>query len=83
MDLKLSPALIPSFTTFNISRSYSVRIYVAAECGGKDFNIFGEYVPCTLLAKDVDESLAKYSIPLDSNFLPHEFPPPYDFVEES
>jgi len=34
-------------------------------------------------AKDFDEGLLEYSIPLDSGFVPDELPPPYDFVEDS
>lgn len=83
MDLKLSPTLVPTFTTFNISRSYSVRVCMAIECGGKTFHLFGEYTTCTLLAKDFDSGLPEYTLPPPNpNTIQDEPPSPYDFIEQ-
>ena len=64
LDLTLDPYLTPSFKTFNIALSHSVKVFLTVECAGKQFPIFGNYARCTLLAKDYGPELPDYIMPL-------------------
>ena len=88
MDLKLDPDLTPSFKTFNIARTYSIKAFVTVVCAGKDDTLLGKYTRCTLLAKDYNPGLLEYTIPpevvdeMDVE-MTKEPPPPYQQVVET
>lgn len=88
MDLKLDPSLVPTFKTFNVARTYSLRVGARIECAGKDFHLWSSnYVRCTLLAKDFSSSLPDYTMPPPSIVEGEESnddpPPPYEQAVES
>ena len=63
VDLTLKDDLVPTFKTFNIARSYGIKVTVTLECAGKSFFIYGNYNPCTLLAKQFDPNVPQYVQP--------------------
>ncbi len=85
MDLNLDPSLVPTFKSFNVARTYSLRAGVRIECAGKDFHLGGfDFVRCTLLAKDFSPSLPDYTMRPPSIVQGEESiddaPPPYEQV---
>ena len=83
MDTKIHHDLTPTFKTFNITRTYSLKVYVRLECAGKEHLVFGDYKRCSLLAEEYDAQTAGYNEPApvmdDEDDDP---PPPYDFVTQ-
>lgn len=81
MDTIVDPELTPTFKTFNIARTYSLKVFVRLECAGKDHLVFGDYKRCTLLADEYDAQTAAYNEPapvMDDE--DNDPPPPYNFV---
>lgn len=83
MDTIVHDDLTPTFKTFNIARTYSLKVFVRLECGGKEHLVFGDYKPCTLLAKEYDPQMAAYSEPAPVMVdVDNDPPPPYDLVAQ-
>ena len=85
MDLTLKDDLVPTLKTFNIARSYGTKVNVTLECAGKVFFIYGEYNPCTLLAKQFDPHVPQYAQPAAPSVMIRDLddpPPPYEMVEQ-
>lgn len=85
MNLTMKEDLIPTFKTFNIARSYEIKVDVNLQCAGKTFFIFGNYNPCMLLAKEFDPDVSQFGHPAASAIMKNETddpPPPYETVEQ-
>lgn len=85
INLTMKDDLIPTFKTFNIARSYGIKVDVTLQCAGKTFFIFGNYNPCMLLAKEFDPDVSQYVQPAASAIMKNETddpPPPYETVEQ-
>lgn len=83
MDMTVNHDLSPTFKTFNIARTYSLKVFVRLECAGKDHVVFGDYKRCTLFAEEYDARAAAYHEPapvMDDE--DNDPPPPYDFVTQ-
>ena len=85
VDLTLKDDLVPTMKTFNIARSYGIKVTMTLECAGKSFLIYGNYNPCTLLAKQFDPNVPQYvqpsapAVTIDETDDP---PPRYEAVEQ-
>ena len=83
MDTIFRQDLTPTLKTFNIVRTYSLKVFVRVECAGKEHLVFGDYKQCTLLAEEYDLQTAAYNEPapvmVDEDYDP---PPPYYFVTQ-
>lgn len=83
MDTIVRHDLTPTLKTFNIVRTYSLKVFVRVECAGKEHLVFGDYKRCTLLAAEYDLQMAAYNEPapvmVDEDNDP---PPPYYFVHQ-
>ena len=83
MDTIVHPDLAPTFKTFNIVRTYSLKVFVRVECAGKEHLVFGDYKRCTLFPEELDSQMAVYNEPAplmaDEDIDP---PPPYHFVTQ-
>lgn len=83
MDTTVHHDLAPTFKTFNIVRTYSLKVFVRVECAGKEHLVFGDYKRCTLFPKECDSRMAVYNEPAplmaDEDIDP---PPPYHFVTQ-
>ena len=80
MDTIVDRDLSPTFRTFNIARTYSLKVFVRLECAGKDHLVFGDYKRCTLFAEEYDARAAAYHEP--ALILDDDPPPPYHFVTQ-
>ena len=83
MDTIVNHDLSPTFKTFNIARTYSLKVFVRLECAGKDHLVFGDYKRCTLFAEEYDARAAAYHEPapiMDDE--ENDPPPPYHFVTQ-
>lgn len=83
MDTVVDHDLTPSFKTFNIARTYSLKVFVRLECVGKEHFVFGDYKRCTLLAEEYDAQTVAYNEPapvMDDE--DHDPPPPYHLVTQ-
>lgn len=83
MDTVVDQNLTPSFKTFNIARTYSLKVFVRLECVGKEHFVFGDYKRCTLLAEEYDAQTVAYTEPapvMDDE--DHDPPPPYHLVTQ-
>ena len=81
METTVHDDLTPTFKTFNIARTYSLKVFVRLECAAKELLVFGDYKRCTLLAGEYDSQTAAYNEPapiMDEE--ENEPPPPYHFV---
>ncbi|KAF6217716.1 hypothetical protein HO133_006543 [Letharia lupina] len=75
--------LTPTFKTFNIARTYSLKVFVRLECAGKEHFVFGDYKRCTLLAEQYDPQTVAYNEPapvMDGEDT--DPPPPYHFATQ-
>ena len=83
IDTTVSHDGTPTFKTFNVARTYSLKVFAGLESPGKVHLVFSDYKPCTLLAEDYDGQIAAYHEPApitdDEEIDP---PPPYDFVSQ-
>ena len=83
MDTMVKHDLSPTFRTFNIARTYLLKVFVRLECAGKDHLVFGDYKRCTLFAEEYDARAAAYHEPApiigDEDNDP---PPPYHFITQ-
>ena len=84
MNLELDSSLVPTFKTFNIARTYSLRVNVQIQCLGKEYYIFGNDTRCTLLSKDYAPTpssgdLLMPRVVVDGEEL-DEPPPPYESI---
>ena len=85
VNLTLKDDLVPTMKTFNIARSYGLKVTMTLECAGKSFFIYGNYNPCTLLAKQFDPNVPEYveprapAVTVDATDDP---PPRYEAVEQ-
>ena len=80
MDTSVHRDLTSTFKTFNITRTYSLKVFVRLECAGKEQLVFGDYKRCTLLAEEFDSQGAAYSEPalvMDDEDIVVDPPPPY------
>lgn len=81
MDTIVHADLTPTFKTFNIARTYSLKVFVRLECAGKEHLVFGDYKRCTLLAEEYDSQGAEYNEPVPVMIgEDNDPPPPYHFV---
>ncbi len=83
MDTLVNRDLPPTFKTFNITRTYSLKVFVRLESTGKEHFVFGDYKRCTLLAEEYDSQITVYNEPapiLDEEEI--DPPPPYHFVTQ-
>ena len=83
MNTVVDHALTPSFKTFDIARTYSLKVFVSLECAGKEHFVFGDYKRCTLLAEEYDVQTIAYNEPapvMDGE--DHDPPPPYHLVAQ-
>ena len=83
MNTMVNHNLSPTFRTFNIARTYSLKVFVRLECAGKDHLVFGDYKRCTLFAEEYDVQAAAYHEPapiMDDE--DNDPPPPYHFVTQ-
>ena len=83
MDTMVNHDLSPTFKTFNVTRTYSLKVFVRLECAGKDHLVFGDYKRCTLFAEEYDARAAAYREPapiIDDE--DNDPPPPYHFVTQ-
>lgn len=86
IDLTLKDDLIPTFKTFTVARSYGTKVHAILECAGKEFYVFSDYSPCTLLAKQFDPDSPQYvqpDVPVIMTDDVDDPPPPYEKVEQS
>lgn len=91
MNLNLDPILTPSFKTFNLARTYSLRVNLQIKCAGKERHVFGTYSRCTLLSKDFMPGLLDYTLPPstpaptdgEGTEMLDEPPPPYERFAET
>ena len=83
MDTIVNHGLSPTFRTFNIARTYSLKVFVRLECAGKDHLVFGDYKRCTLFAEEYDARAAAYYEPAPIMDDEDNDPPPlYHFVTQ-
>ena len=85
MDLTLKDDLIPTFKTFNLARFYGTKVNVTLECAGKDFLVYDNYNPCTLLAKQFDPNVTQYVQSATPAVVINDVddpPPPYETIEQ-
>ena len=82
VDLTLDASLYPSFKSFNIARTYSLRVAGTIRCGERSFAIKSGMARCVLLAKECvlrlsspDQSL--FVTDQEEDYLADEVPPPY------
>ena len=61
MDTTVDCAVTPTLKTFNIARTYSLKVFIRLECAGKEHLVFGDYKRCTLLAEEHDSQVAAYN----------------------
>ena len=54
MDTAIPHHVTPTFKTFNIARTYSLKVYVRLASPGKEYAVYGDYKRCTLLAGEYD-----------------------------
>ena len=54
MDTAIPHHVTPTFKTFNIARTYSLKVYVRLESSGKEHAVYGDYKPCRLFAGEYD-----------------------------
>lgn len=83
MDTIVHHDLPPTFKTFNIARTYSLKVFVRLECAGKEHLVFGDYKRCTLLAEEYDSHGVAYNEPapvMDDE--DNDPPPPYHSVAQ-
>ena len=81
MDTTVRHDLTPTFKTFNITRTYSLKVFVRLQCPGKEIFVFGDYKRCTLLAEEFGSQTAVYNEPapvMDND--DDDPPPPYHSV---
>lgn len=82
MDTTIPHDVTPTFKTFNIARTYSLKVYVRLECCGKEHAVYGDYKRCTLFAREYNPGTTVNDIdsapmtPVEEK----EPPPPYDVV---
>ena len=82
MDTAVPHYVTPTFKTFNIARTYSVKIYVRLESCGREHAVYGDYKPCRLFAESYDprttmnDTERASTMEVDEN----DPPPPYDLV---
>jgi len=83
MNLTLDPSLFPSFRSFSVARTYSLRVACTIKCGGKSFSVGSAMTRCTFLAKDYAPHLPGYDEPPppmmneEEELSVDEIPPPY------
>ena len=83
MDTAIDPNFPPTFKTFNIGRTYSLKVYISLLCASKEHLIFGDYKRCTLYAAEYDAQRAVYNEPAPvMNEEEMDPPPPYHFVAQ-
>ena len=58
MDTTIDHDLTPTFETFNVARSYSLKATVRLECAGKEQLVDGAYKPLTLHTREYDSQTA-------------------------
>ena len=83
MDTVVHRHLTPTFKSFNVARTYSLKVFVRLECAGKEHLVFGDYKRCTLFAEEYDSQMAAYNEPapvMDDEDI--EPPPPYHLVTQ-
>ena len=54
MDTIIDHDLTPTFETFNLARSYSLKASVRLECAGKERLVVGDYKPLTIHTREYD-----------------------------
>ena len=54
MDTTIPHDQTPTFETFNVARTYSLKVSVRLECAGKEQLVFGDYQHLTLHARECD-----------------------------
>ena len=54
MDTAIPHHVTPTFKTFNIARTYSLKAYVRIENSAREYAVYGDYKPCTLFAGEYD-----------------------------
>ena len=82
MDTAIPHHVTPTFKTFNIARTYSLKVYVRLESSGKEHAVYGDYKRCTLFAGEYDPRTSLYHgepAPLTEEE-ENDPPPPYDVV---
>ena len=82
MDTAIPHHVTPTFKTFNIARTYSLKAYVRLECSGKEHSVYGDYKPCTLFAGEYDPRTTMDGVEPAPMTETEEIdpPPPYDAV---
>ena len=84
MNLELDGSLVPTFKTFNVARTYSLRVNVQMQCLGKGHAIYGNYTRITLLSADYTPGLPANVIPPPSVLIDgedfEEPPPTYESI---
>ena len=81
MNTTIHHDLPPTFKTFNIARTYSLKLFVRLECATKEHLVFGDYKRCTLMPEEYDSQTVAYNEPariVDEE--ENDPPPPYHFV---
>ena len=84
MDTAIPHHVTPSFKTFNIARTYSLKVYVRLESAGKEHAVYGDYKRCTLLAGEYDPPTTVDNIesgPM-TEAEENDPPPAYDIVAQ-
>ena len=82
MSLNFDPKLSPSFRSFSIARTYSLKVAGTIKCGGRSFAIWSPMTRCILLAKEYAPHLPGYDEPSptvdqEDSQLTDEMPPSY------
>ena len=82
MDLTLDPGLPPTFKSFNIARTYSLKVACTISCGGKFSTAGNTMTRCTFLARNYVPRLPGYDDPPpaengEESLLFDNVPPPY------
>ena len=82
MDTAIPHDVAPTFKTFNIARTYSLKVYVRLESSGKEHAVYGDYKPCTLFAAEYDPRTTVDSVePAPITEVEENDPPPaYEVV---
>ena len=85
MDLNVVPDLLPTFKTFDIARTYSLRVSAIVECAEKSFAIWtADQTRCIFLAKDYEPAMLNrdlappFSMNGQEDRNENGVPPPYE-----
>lgn len=63
MDTAVKRDVTPTFKTYNIARTYFLKVLVGLECSGEVHLVYGDYKHCTLFAPEYDSQMRAHHEP--------------------